>query len=315
MRKNLIMFCLTLAIAFVLLTGQGCETTDGIEAADSPYLGGTQGVVAEFEDMGILEDNIETIWEGEKFTLQVNLKNKGEEDIAAEELAVTLKGILIDDFSGVDETDGAKDGTMETSEELEGVSDYNQEGGETTIDFGDATYLVPITGSFYDTGIFAEIVYMYKTHVAVPKVCFNGDPTDTEICTVDEEKTVFSSGAPIQVEKAEQKSAGKGLIAINFEVENVGGGDSTKPGEDFNPRYNEIAYVLTPESERDKWECLSGGKSNEARFVEDKTTIRCKLKAENKLAEDVLYTKQIGLEISYDYKDLIHKQVRIKKQD
>lgn len=311
MRKFFILF-LVLAMASILITGQGCGKEE-VEAAESPYVGGTQGVVAEFEDMGIVEDSIETVWEDESFPLQVNLKNKGEEDIAAGDMEVSLKGILISDFSGIDETDGKKDGRMKNAEKIDSVSNFNKEGGEINIDFGNAAYVVPITGSFYDVSIFAEVVYKYKTQVAVPKVCFNGDPSDTEICDVDEEKTVFSSGAPIQVQRVEEKSAGKGMIALEFEVEDVGGGDVAIPGQEFSPRFDEIEYQLTPEPERDKWECSSGGKVNQARLVDDKTTIRCKLKTENKLAEDTIFTKQIGLEISYKYKSIIHEQLRIKK--
>jgi len=311
MNKTII---LCLIMGSILVIGAGCN--DNVDVvSNSPYIGGTQGIVAEFEDWGLLQDNIETIWNAESFPVQINLKNKGEEAIATGDAEVFLKGIKIDDFGGLDETDGTKDGRMVSTEELEPVADFNKDGGESSLDFGDATYMVPITGSFYDVAIFADVIYLYKTHVAIPKVCFSGDPTDAEVCTVDEKKTVFSSGGPIQVISVEEKSAGKGLLALNYEVENVGGGDSTMPGEEFNPRYDQIAYILTPESEVAKWDCSSGGKNNQARLIDDKTTIRCKLKTEYKLTEDTLYTKQIGLEIEYTYKSLVHKQLRIKKED
>ena len=44
----------------------------------SPYIGGTHGIVAEFEPMGIETGGIYEIYEGETFPIQVILKNKGE---------------------------------------------------------------------------------------------------------------------------------------------------------------------------------------------------------------------------------------------
>lgn len=304
MRKYI--FTILIIASLILVIGQGCEKKP-VEQATSPFIGGSQGIVPGFEAMGVVENGIQTIWEGESFPLAVNTKNKGEEDIAPGNLKVTLKGISMQDLTGVGE------GAKQNSNTIEKVSDVNPDGGEETVNFGDAKYAVPITGRSYDLNIYADVVYRYATFVAIPQVCFNGDQSDTTICTVDEAKTVFSSGAPVLVKTAEEKPAGTGIIALLFNVENVGGGHSTIPGQEFDPRFDQISYVLTPQSEVDRWDCTSGGKTNEAKLVDEKATVRCKLKDTAKLSQDTLYTKQIGLKITYDYKNLISTQLRIKK--
>lgn len=301
-------------LVLIVVTGQGCTGEDKSKAPNSPYIGGTQGIVANFEELGIVENGIATIWldntagKSEPFPLRVTVKNKGEADIPAGDVMVKLTGLLLTDFEGW--TAEAADGILLNTGAIDKVSDVNKEGGEETINFGDGIkYIAPITGSFYDVNFFGEIIYKYKTFVAVPKACFNGDPSNTDVCKVDEEKDVFSSGAPIQVAKVVERPAGKGTLVLEFELENVGGGRVTKPNNDFDTRYDQLEYTVAP----DKFLCRSGGSENEAKLIEDKAKIICTLKSDFKIPEDTVYTQQVSLTLSYKYKDIIHEQLRIKK--
>jgi hypothetical protein len=299
--KNAKLFLLITALALALL--MGCGPAEDTVPSVSPYIGGSQGIVVNFEDFGVVEEGIATIYEGETFPVEITLKNKGEEDVEAGALQITLKGISLADFEGLT--------SPKTNEDLlEKVSEFNLQGGEDTVDMGDARYLPEILTSFYLVDVFAEVVYPYKTHVAVPKVCFKEDLLDPSVCTVDEAKEVFSSGSPIKVTKVEEKRAGTGLIALEYQVENVGGGQVTKPGEVFDRRYGQIEYSVDPGSRPEDWECKSGGMENEARLADGRAVIRCKLK--DALAEDTLYTKEIDITLSYDYKQLIQQSVKIK---
>ena len=141
-------------------------------------------------------------------------------------------------------------------------------------------------------------------------MCFKEDLADESVCDVEEIKTVYSSAAPVQVKSAEEKKAGAGKIAVEFSIENVGSGQVTKPGQDFDKRYNQLSFSV---NEPANWECKSGGKENQARLDSDeKAKILCRLK--NALAEDTLYTKELDLTLDYDYKELIHQQIRLKEQ-
>lgn len=304
MKKLLI--SLTILAVLVLLVG--CDGEE-LSVAESPFEGGDEGLTAEFEPMGIVENGVYTIFDNEEFPIEIVLKNKGEEAVAANNAEVTLYGILLSDFTGISSPTIANTGTIEA------VSDLNPDGGEVIIDFtpgtGDARYTQALPGTFYDVNVFANFVYLYKTHLSIPNVCFKEDLRDKRICDVEERKNIFVSGAPIQVTDVEEKSAGPGIVALEIEIENAGGGQATTPNGEFDTRYDQVIYTITPASEIANWKCTSSGRENEARLVDDKATIRCKLV--NALEDDALYTKAIGLEISYDYRDIIQETIRIEK--
>lgn len=301
-----ILISLTILAVLIALTGCGDEE---ITVGDSPFEGGDDGLTAEFEPMGIVEGGIYSIFDNEEFPIELILKNKGEENVAVGDVEVTIYGVLLSDFSGI------PSGTVTNNEAIDKVSDLNPDGGEVIIDFTsgseDAKYIQALPGTFYDVNIFANYVYKYKTFASVPNVCFKEDLRDKRICEVEEIKDVFVSGAPIQVTHVEENSAGPGIVALEFDIENVGGGQAATPNGEFDTRYDQVIYAITPASEVANWKCTSSGRENEARLVDEKATIRCKLV--NTLEEDALYTKAIGLEISYDYRDIIQETIRIEK--
>jgi hypothetical protein len=283
----------------------GCDEEEA-PTGPSPYIGGTKGIIAEFEPMGIEESGIYTIFDQEDFPIQVALKNKGEHDVSPGDVDIVIQGIPIADFSGI------ASGTLSNSKNIEKVSELNEEGGEEIVDFGQKIKYIPdVPGTFYDANVFASYTYSYKTYASVPKVCFKENLRDDRVCEVDETKKVYSSGAPIQVTSAVEKPAGAGLIEVDFEIENVGGGKSTVPNREFSPQYNQLRYIIEPSTEIAKWTCTAAGRENEARLVDGKATIRCRLR--EPLEKDALYTKAIGLTLSYDYRDIIQETVRIKK--
>ena len=300
-------------LSFVLLLGliiAGCEEGQTETSAVSPFVGGSKGIVAEFQDMGIrnTETNMNEIFEGETFPIEVVLKNKGEYDVEIGEANVSLMGINIADFDNI-----VPGGSLLTIEAIEKVSDFNEEGGESTLNFiianqNGALYKINLTGSSYTIDLFASVSYDYETNVAVPKVCYKGEPNNPSVCEVEEVKEVFSSAAPIQIQSAEEKRAGADLIAVIFEVENVGSGKVTKQGTGFDSRYDQFGFSTTDS----KWDCTSGGKANEGRFdTSGKATIRCKLNTA--MTKEDLYTKQLDLTLTYRYKEIIQDSIKILK--
>jgi|TARA_Y100000310_G_scaffold326900_1_gene392462 hypothetical protein len=301
-------------LSFILLLGlviAGCEEGATETSSVSPFISGSKGIVAEFQDMGIrnTETGINEIFEGETFPIEVVLKNKGEYEVAATEATVSLMGISLADFDNID-----ADGIIESTALIEKISEFNEEGGQITLDFTigaeDAKYNLPLTGSSYTIDLFASVVYNYETDVAVPKVCYKGDPNDPSVCEVEEVKDVFSSAAPIQIQAAEEKRAGTGLIAVILDVENVGSGKVAKSGGTFDSRYDEFSFEVAA-SDAANWDCKSGGKVNEGRFDSSgKATVRCLLKTAI-TATDV-YTKPLVMTFKYKYKDIIQDSVLIQ---
>ena len=300
----------TLVLMVLALVLAGCAQQGEVEVPSSPYIGGTHGIVANFEEMGIFNEdtNANEIFENETFPIEATLKNKGEYEVQPGQATVTLLGVDLSDFSGIPNAE------LSNTVSIEKISEFNKEGGEITFDFTpgetDAQYLLPLVGSSFDVSIFGKVVYYYQTSAAVPKVCFKEDLKDESICDVEESKDVFSSGAPIQVKSAVEKTAGTGKIAVEFEIENVGNGDVTTPTKDFDTRFDQLAFEA---GDPNTWECTAAGKLNEARLDTDgKATIRCRLK--EAMAENTLFTKELDLTLKYKYKEIIHEQVRIKKE-
>src|SRR3989338_3461676 len=100
----------------LLIVITACSQEEGQQPGDSVFQGGTQGLVARFEPFGVEENGIFTIFDTESFPVEVVLQNKGEEDIPAGKATVTLKGINLNDFTGIE----AK--TLATQDTIEGVT-------------------------------------------------------------------------------------------------------------------------------------------------------------------------------------------------
>lgn len=284
----------------------GCpEGEDEVEQVESVFIEGTQGLVASFEPFGFQEEGVSTIYETDTFPIELSLQNKGEEPLEPGEVKVTLKGINLEDFENIP-TD-----TLTNTERIEPISEFNPEGGEALMDFTpneNARYKYEVTG-FYKPDIFATIEYQYRTRVIAPKICFKEDLSDPSVCTVREEKNYFVSAAPITVTSLTEDVRGRGIIDLAFVISNVGGGRSTKIGDTFDSRYDKVAYQIV--SNPENWECRSAGLENEARLVDGQATVHCFLK--EPLDEGELYTRQVELEISYLYRQVIQESLRIKE--
>jgi hypothetical protein len=212
---------------------------------------------------------------------------------------VELKGPSMD-FTGIPSLALKNAGTIETVSELLTI------GGEETLTFSsDAKYSQPVNGAI-DREWFANFDYNYETYLIVPEVCLKEDLTDDRVCTIDGAKTYFVSGAPITITSVEESTAGKGIMALKIKVSNVGSGKVTKPGDDFGVQ-ERVAYAIDDIN----WECKQGGKLGEARLINGEAEIICKLK--EALPEGTLATKQLGLTISYKYRDIIQETLRIKE--
>ena len=300
---------ISLVLLAMLLSG--CKEGEIQEVSKSPYVGGTKGIVTEFMDMGIFNEDtkINEIYSDETFPIEVLIKNQGETDINPGDVTVTLKGIYLGSFSGI-----VPQGELTNKETVDKVSEINREGGEEIMDFtpgtADAAYTSQFSGASVDFDVFAEVVFKYKTEATAKKICFKEDLQDEAICDVLGAKAVFSSGAPIQVNDAKETTAGSAKIAVEFEVENVAGGDVALIGEAFDTRYSKFAFTSSNDN---KWECKSTGKLNEGRFDSaGKAKIICKLK--EAMSEGTLYTEDLSLTIQYKYRYLIQESVRIKKE-
>jgi len=287
-----------LVLSLFLLTA--CGGGDQPVQKKGAYLGGEQGVIAQFEAFGIEEDGVYTIFDEETFPMEVTIRNNGEHELQPGDVMIRLLGPSPSEFSGIASWDLKNLGIVEK------ISELIPNGGEETLSFAtDAKFLGTVTGVM-DREWFANIEFNYKTFLIIPEVCLKEDLKDDRVCVVQEAKTFFVSGAPVTVKSVEESTAGKGIMALKILVRNAGSGKVTKLGEEFGVR-NILSYTVDDPA----WECKSGGKIGEARLVDGQAEIVCKLKVA--LAKDTLSTKQVKLEFNYKYRDIIQEKLRIKQ--
>ncbi len=298
-KSSRITLSLAIIIALIFAFG-GCTKKEESTGPLSPYIGGTKGIVAEFEEIGLVSDTskMNEVYENEKFDVELTLKNKGEYEVGPGEVFIKLQGINPDDF-------GLPHNATNT-ETIEKVKEYLPEGGETTVDFGEASYNV--TGIFYDANFFAVYNYPYETKIAIPKVCFKGDIREKRICNIDEEKKVFSSGAPVVATKAVESSAATRRIRVTIDIENVGGGRAALTRDGFDNRYDEVYFEVNSPG----WTCKSKS-DNVARLSDGKGQIRCTY--DQPLDENTLYEDQLDLTLKYFYEDITSTTVRIRESN
>ncbi|MBI4149047.1 hypothetical protein HY491_01240 [Candidatus Woesearchaeota archaeon] len=285
-------------LILAMLVIAGCTGGEDTTTAPDPFVGSDDGLVADFQPMGLDEDGVETVFEEDAFDVVVNLKNKGEYDVPAGKALVRVLGIDTALF-------GITNPLKSNANALEKISEFNTIGGEEDIDFGKAK-LQSIVGSFLDATFFSHVDYEYATFVNVPAACFKYDTNDLTICDIQGSKQVFSSGAPVRVSSVEEDIAGNKRIALTFQVDNVGGGRATIPASEFLSRFDRVRFGLSEQN----WECKSAGSSTEARFTGARATIRC---VSPPLNPGDLFTKQVTLRLDYLYRGTIQHTVRIKK--
>ncbi len=298
--KNIISKILVSIALLGILLIAGCNSTQQTQPTKGIYVGGTQGIMAKFEPLGVVENTLYSIFDSETFPIEITLTNKGEYDIKPSDITVSLLGPAQSEFSGI------ASWQLKNPQTIEKISDLVPAGGQDTINFAkDAKYTAPVTG-IIQRQWFANIDYYYETYAIVPETCLKEDLTDTRVCQIQEKKSFAVSSAPFTVTDVSEETAGKGIMALKFHVKNTGSGKIAKPTNDFGIN-DEFAFSLDDPD----WECKSAGKTNEGRLITGETDVVCKLK--NALAKGTLSTKQVKLTLQYKYRDIIQEKLQIKQ--
>lgn len=298
MRRILTLLTLLVSLFLVVSCGTDSSTTTTTSGA---YLGGTQGIVANFEDFGVLESGVSSVFDSEDFPIEITLKNKGEYATKAGDVSIQLLGPAPDEFTGISSWQLSNKG------EVEIVSDLLPQGGEESISFASGAKYTKLVSGILERSWFASIESKYQTYLIIPEVCLKEDLTDTRVCEVKGTKAFSVSGAPITITSVEEETAGQGIMALRVRVTNVGAGEVTKLTDAFDANYQRLTYTVDDAA----WECKSGGKIGEARLMDNAAELLCKTK--EPLAKDTLSTKQLRLTFDYKYRNLIEKKISIKQ--
>ncbi|MBN2457999.1 hypothetical protein JXB31_02625 [Candidatus Woesearchaeota archaeon] len=309
MKLSNLMVAMAIAVMLLFLSAASCTNSNRVDSTvASPYYGGYEGLIAEFEEVGSVSDTgaDNEVWEDEAFPIRLHMMNKGEYKIPAHDVKMEIKGIAKSDFTGIDFE-------KDNDDEIEKVSEFLPDGGETYVDFGEAKYQ-NMEGTFYDANIYTYFEYPYRSYINIPKVCYKENLKDTTVCVVDENKQAFASGGPIQVGTVKERYIGKGKILLEIPIKNVQKGYAkAQEHDDFRPEWDEIYFEMNDMD----WECQCRGNHNVARITHpggvrgnEEVIIVCTNK---NLEEGAKFTKAVTLVLSYYYQDWVDQVVRIRE--
>lgn len=212
---------LLLVLAVFLLASCSSET---ITSNQNTFLGGTTGLLVNFVEG---EPPLEvTDGNATPFTVSIKLENRGETEIAADDILISLRGIDPISFSvTLDEIINQHPTSMVLK------NDLNPDNGEK-IDSPPVYFTFPMMnyqGSLAGNDAFpfvVDVCYKYRT-LATSKLCVKEntmDSTHNDVCTVSEKKSVQNSGAPIQIVSFDESSAGQDAVAFSVKIKDMGSG-------------------------------------------------------------------------------------------
>jgi len=312
---------LILFIVF-LLALSGCNNSEEqTTKSSSQFVGGKEGLQIDF--VGGTPPT-EILDQGQTFGASIKLTNVGEYDIPAAKAKVTLSGFASGDF-------GVSEGALvqETQEEMMGAS---RDGTGKSIDGAILTLDFPADGSAFahqkaiagsvTYNIKADVCYEYESY-ANSKLCILKDilgskgKTDN-LCEINADKVVDSSGAPVQITNFRESVASSNKISFVFNVKKVETTGTiyekgTNCEEDFNKRNKVIVTVDTGIPGTLSCSGLQGaGTSSPLKgsttLLNGEREIRCTQTIDN--PSD--YEKLIELSLEYDYRNTAETKVTVK---
>lgn len=218
MRKYL--FALIVCMMLSLL---GCGEGDEGPVTGAPFLGGSAGLLVNFENSPPPE-----VYDGGDFPFDilVKLKNSGEWDVSKENVRVKITGIRADQF-GLAETDLAKNSPEDMPKMKRDLTGTLIDSAPVIVEFNNFNHANPITGSELSYPIRADVCYNYGTS-AVTQLCVRENilnPRAGGICEINEAKTVYNSGAPVHVATLTESARSSDKIGFTFTIQHMGTGD------------------------------------------------------------------------------------------
>jgi hypothetical protein len=194
----------------------------------------------------------------------------------------------------------------------------------------------------YTPTILATACYPYATK-ASPTVCVDPFPFDDrqeKVCTIGSQ-TLGSQGAPVAVTRIDQE-ASTGKVQFKIHMKNLGGGDIIKPGKGkeatttdtldlCSPLGNDLldrkdfdrVHLKTVEIggnnlvEQGKCSPFADGTSDDAkkiiRLFEGEGFVICTLTVADLGTVQSAYTTPLNIELGYNYRSTISKQIEISK--
>ncbi|MBI4148175.1 hypothetical protein HY490_02695 [Candidatus Woesearchaeota archaeon] len=309
MRVRTIVVCLVLFLVVACTPGE----QDG-QALDlkSPFIGGTTGLQVNFQSLR------KDVFDGgrDPFDVVIRVDNKGEAAVKKEDVRVRLTGINPAEFSKLEEqvVKTADDDILESRLDPAGTV---LPAPPAVVEFSGLNHFAPIQGASATFPLRAEVCYTYQTK-AVSKVCVRGNilnPPEGGICNINENKQVFNSGAPVQIENFQESARAKDKIGFSFDVKQRGTGEVFEKRSrcDRTQRKNEDRVYVIVDSRIAGLTCTglqSSGTKAEG-FVtlfDDTKLITCTQPITSKSD----FEQVVSIEATYDYEEFAQTEITVK---
>jgi hypothetical protein len=207
---------------FILLFLLGCEGEEEGLLAGAPFLGGTVGLLVNFEGSPPPE-----VFDGGDFPFDIliKLKNNGEWDVPKEKVRVKISGIRAEQFDML-ESDLVKNAPEDLPMMKRDPTGRVIDSPPVLVEFTNLNHKESITGAELTYPIRADVCYRYGTQ-AVTQLCVRENILSPKpgICIINEDKRVYNSGAPVQATSLTESARSSDKIGFSFTIQHQGTGD------------------------------------------------------------------------------------------
>lgn len=273
------------------------------------FIGGTDSIEFDFLEGAPPAE----VYDGGVFPFEVslNVENKGEYDVAKDDLTITLLGFYPPEFNNPVVSKNADEDLNAAYIDSEGNT---IPGAVAYVTFPDFNFLGSLSANNEYT-IRADICYKYGTY-AQADLCILDDLTALEgkVCAVNENKAVASSSAPIKIENLKENVAGSDKITFSFDITHRGTGAISKLGSSCDSKVaNKNKVLISVDTELEGLSCsgLEGGEATTGyvTLYGGKRLIRCTQDV-SALSGD--FIKKVNIELTYDYKEHKERSILVK---
>jgi len=300
MKKIILVALVVLALALV-----GCQQEE--EGKENPFLGGTTGLRMSFvQDAPPAEvfDN-----DNYPFEIAIQVENVGETDVAKEDIEVKIKGLDPEEFgkTGSDFTKSPLEDLMGASKDSAG---NKIDGTLTEVTISDVSYEDEIVGASIERPIVAAVCYEYATK-ATGDLCILEDllADSSGVCSANEIKEVFSSGAPIQVTALTQRAAGEEKIEFDFTISNLGSVSKIyKEGSECEATRSLENKVKVEVTGLDAVTCLGMDNDGYVTLINNQKSVKCTADID----AETDYEKAITIDLMYAVSDDVTTEILVK---
>lgn len=335
LNKNLIFaLCLILVISIY-----GCKGKKDLTKTLEEIRTGTEGIVINFLPNTLPEKiHVEHGIDNPPFDVILELKNKGaypQPDDVDPRAEFGSIGMLY--LSGFDnKIIEFETTTIDLSDKaLEGKSTINPNGGFDVASFKGRVIAENLNVEKYEPILLATICYNYHT-IAGPPVCIDPNPYSTikekKVCEV-KDITLSNQGAPIAVTKIKEEAyATKTQFRIT--IKNIGGGDSirVKQSSEFFEKCDPFGSKKVERDDIDKvylqevkisdnflqcgpyTEDHVKGIQGYVRLVNGEGSVICEFQKSDYGKAATAYTTPIKIKLSYGYRTVAERKMRIIKE-